>query len=190
MFKKIALLAAFAASLSCAANFGLRGALNISDWASSEGAVAGGSAVGFNAGLAMKAPLSSIFQIVPEVTIDMRSVGDDVLSFDSWVLDIPVMFRLCPATSLYLEVGPQIGIVLSDEWTSDGETIDSFFGNTNTIELALDFGIGYTVMERLDLNFRYIYGMTNVFEDIDTGFGSVEIDIQNLQMQFAVTYWF
>lgn len=216
MFKKLLVAAACAASIASAQNiqFGARAALNLTDWMSSEAATAGGMSVGFNAGAAAKIALSEKASIAPEVTLDLRRVGDDFISYTAWAIDIPVLFHYTPVMNLFVEAGPQIALVLSgswdissnglfdDDWDDDDWDDDDDWGwydaagidqlyKKNTLEVGLVFGVGYDVTPNIDVGFRYIIGLTNVFDDMDLGpFGSVEIDIQNYQMQFGVNYWF
>lgn len=229
MFKKLLVAAACAASIASAQNiqFGGHAALNLTDWMSSEAGTAGGMSVGFNAGAAAKIALSEKASVIPEVTLDLRRVGDDYASYTAWAIDVPVLFHYTPVMNLYVEAGPQIALILSGSWdvsssgsyyddddygwddddygyswdddydygygygaSSVASSLDDMY-KKNTFEFSLVFGLGYDVSPNIDVGFRYILGLTNVFDDVDLGpFGSYEIDIQNYQMQFTVTYWF
>lgn len=219
MFKKLLVAAACAASIASAQNiqFGGHAALNLTDWMSSEAGTAGGMSVGFNAGAAAKIALSEKASVIPEVTLDLRRVGDDYASYTAWAIDVPVLFHYTPVMNLYVEAGPQIALILSGSWdisssgsfydddddydwdddddygygaSSVASSLDDMY-KKNTFEFSLVFGLGYDVTPNIDVGFRYILGLTNVFDDIDLGpLGSYEIDIQNYQMQFTVTYWF
>lgn len=123
--------------------------------------------------------------------------------------------------NLYVEAGPQIALILSGSWdvSSSGSFYDYGWNDydygwndydygygassaasnllddmykKNTFEFSLVFGLGYDVSPNIDVGFRYILGLTNVFDDVEPGFGlpAYEVDIQNYQMQFTVTYWF
>ena len=75
-----------------------------------------------------------------------------------------------------------------------GNTINEFdmYKNTNTLEIGIAAGLGYTVIPNLDVNFRFIMGFTNIFEDVDMGplVGKKEIDVQHMQFSLGATYWF
>ena len=173
--------------------------------------------VGFNAGVAAKYSINEMIAVAPEVGIDFRRVADDDASLSFWVLNIPVLARISPVAGLYVEAGPTIGFILSNDVSTDEPSVDEedfdmsgydmsgfdmdmeadadagFMGGdkTNTLEFGLAFGVGYSVMPNLDVNFRFAMGLTNIYEDIDLGpLGSVEIDVQNMQMSLGVTYWF
>lgn len=226
MFKKLLVAAACAASIASAQNiqFGGHAALNLTDWMSSEAGIAGGMSVGFNAGAAAKIALSEKASVIPEITLDLRRVGDDDVSYTAWAIDVPVLFHYTPVMNLYVEAGPQIALILSGSWdvSSSGSYYDDDdygwdddddwgwdddddwgYGSSaasglddmykkNTFEFSLVFGLGYDVSPNIDVGFRYILGLTNVFDDVELGFGlpAYEVDIQNYQMQFTVTYWF
>ena len=164
--------------------------------------------VGFNAGVAAKYGVNQMISVAPELGIDFRRVADDDATFSAWVLQIPVMVRVNVMPQLYLEAGPSIGFILSSDYDYDApkaeEGVESvfgeataaltgpMFGDTKTFELGLDFGVGYTVIPNLDVNFRVVMGLTDLFEDYDLGpiFGTYEVDVQHLQVSLGATYWF
>lgn len=170
--------------------------------------------VGFNAGVAAKYGINDMIAVAPEVGIDFRRVADDDATLSFWVLQIPVMLRVSPVAGLYVEAGPTLGFILSNDVDVDEPSIDeedmggidmsafdmdmeadagagAMGDKTNTFEFGLAFGLGYSVMPSLDVNFRFAMGLTNVYEDIDMGeWGTFEIDMQNMQMSIGVTYWF
>ena len=163
--------------------------------------------VGFNAGVAAKYNINEMIAIVPELGVDFRRVAGDEVTFSFWVLEIPVLARISPMPNLYVELGPTIGFNLSNDTDYDVPEADGldqdamidiedvtgpmFPKETNTFEFGLAFGVGYTVIPNLDVNFRFAMGMTDIFEKIDLGmFGDVEYDIQNMQLSLGATYWF
>ena len=213
--KKIILLAAavlMAASTSFAQfALGGRGAINF-------GTVYGDDTsdipwgFGFNAGLATKIAINDMFAIAPEATIDLRRASDAIISWSTWAIDIPVLARINVMPQLFLEVGPQISILLSSEEESDlfgisKETIN--FGDAemlNTIEFSVAAGVGYAVAENLDVNFRMVLGLTSMLDDgedvkVETeGLAALQEpedsmsmetgSVKTLQFQVGVTYWF
>ena len=163
--------------------------------------------VGFNAGVAAKYNINEMIAIVPELGVDFRRVAGDEVTFSFWVLEIPVLARISPMPNLYVELGPTIGFNLSNDTDYDVPEADGldqdamidiedvtgpmFPKETNTFEFGLAFGVGYTVIPNLDVNFRFAMGLTDIFEKIDLGmFGDVEYDIQNMQLSLGATYWF
>ena len=171
--KKIILLAAavlMAASASFAQfNLGGRAAINFGTvWGDNTEDVPWG--FGFNAGLATKIGINDMFAVAPEVTIDLRRSSDAVITWSTWAIDIPVLARINLMPTLFVEVGPQIGIILSSEAEMDyilGTTTINY-GDAdilNTFEIGLAAGAGYSITPNLDVNFRLALGFTSILDD-------------------------
>ena len=212
--KKIILLAAavlMAASASFAQfNLGGRAAINFGTiWGDDTSDIPWG--FGFNAGLATKIGINDMFAVAPEVTIDLRRASDAIISWSTWAIDIPVLARINVMPTLFVEVGPQLSILLSSEEETDyligKETIN--YGDAdmlNTIEFGVAAGAGYAISPNLDVNFRLFLGLTSILDD---GEAKVEAEglaaladpedlnmsmevgtVKTLQFQVGVTYWF
>ena len=172
--------------------------------------------VGFNAGVAAKYNVNEMIAVVPEVGIDFRRIADDEVTASFWVLNIPVLARISPVANLYVEAGPTIGFILSNDVEYDEPSFDdadfggynlSDYGidlddmlddagssgageDANTFEFGLAFGLGYSVLPNLDVNFRFAIGLTNLYEDVKTEDYTFESDLQNMQLSIGATYWF
>lgn len=172
--------------------------------------------VGFNAGVAAKYNVNEMIAVVPEVGIDFRRIADDEATASFWVLNIPVLARISPVANLYVEAGPTIGFILSNDVEYDEPSFDdadfggynlSDYGidlddmlddagssgageDANTFEFGLAFGLGYSVLPNLDVNFRFAIGLTNLYEDVKTEDYTFESDLQNMQVSIGATYWF
>ena len=172
--------------------------------------------VGFNAGVAAKYNVNEMIAVVPEVGIDFRRIADDEVTASFWVLNIPVLARISPVANLYVEAGPTIGFILSNDVEYDEPSFDdadfggynlSDYGidlddmlddagsssageDANTFEFGLAFGLGYSVLPNLDVNFRFAIGLTNLYEDVKTEGYTFESDLQNMQLSIGATYWF
>lgn len=185
--KKIILLAAavlMAASASFAQfNLGGRVAANFGTvWGDNTEDVPWG--FGFNAGLATKIGINDMFAVAPEVTIDLRRSSDAIISWSTWAIDIPVLARINLMPTLFVEVGPQIGIILSSEAEMDyilGTTTVNYgdLDILNTFEIGLAAGVGYTVAPNLDVNFRLALGFTSILDD------SKNDDVEEVDMAAA-----
>lgn len=212
--KKVFLLVAavlLAASTSFAQfNLGGRGAINLGTvWGDETSDIPWG--FGLNAGLASKIAINDMFAVAPEVTIDWRRASDAVISWSTWAIDIPVLARINVMPQLFVEVGPQLSILLSSEQEADAfgiskETIN--YGDAemlNTIEFAIAAGAGYTVAPNVDVNFRMVLGLTSILDDgedveveaegLAAAFEEEPMDmevgsVKTLQFQVGVTYWF
>jgi hypothetical protein len=78
-------------------------------------------------------------------------------------LQLPLMIQYYPAPQVYLEAGPQFGLLLSAQDKADNEA-----GQINakddftTGQVAIGVGIGYKASEQLILYGRYNFGLTDV----------------------------
>ena len=152
--------------------------------------------LGFNAGIAAKLGLNDMIAVVPEADVSLRRMSDDDQTWSTWAIEIPVLARINVMPQLYLEVGPQIAFLLSSELEQDfgfgSQTVDlgsSEIDALNTFEFAIDAGAGFSVMPQLDVNFRFVLGMTSMIDSKKLGSQDDEA-AKNLQLQVGATYWF
>ena len=73
------------------------------------------------------------------------------------------MIQYYPAPQVYLEAGPQFGLLLSahDKADSEAEEINAKDDFT-TGQVAIGLGLGYKASEKLILYGRYNFGLTDV----------------------------
>lgn len=144
--------------------------------------------LGVNAGVAAKFTLIPMLDLVPEIDFEMRRASDDDATWTTMAINIPVLLRVNVMPQLFLEVGPTVAFLLSSEMETDDATFSMDLGSDEidvleTFELGLAAGAGFTVMPKLDLNFRVAMGLTSFVSD---DFG----EAKNLQLQLGGTYWF
>ena len=149
--------------------------------------------LGVNAGVAAKFTLIPMLDLAPEIDFEMRRASDDDVTWTTMAINIPVLLRVNVMPQLFLEVGPTVAFLLSSEMETDvdelgGATVSMDLGSDEidvleTFELGLAAGAGFTVMPKLDLNFRVAMGLTSLVSD-DVG------EAKNLQLQLGGTYWF
>lgn len=210
IFLSLALVFGMIATAAAQVNVGARVAGTMSTFKGDDSEDIDFWGVGFNAGVAAKYKLGEMLAVAPELGVDFRRVADDEVTFSFWVLEIPVMVRVNAMPNLYIEGGPTFGFILSNDTDYDVPELEGFdlddavegmvdaddiggamFPNkTNTFEMGLALGVGYTVIPNLDVNFRFAMGFTNIFEDVSYGGYTNDIDIQNLQLSIGATYWF
>ena len=192
MLKKIILAAVVAATASFAQiNFGVHAGVDLNTlWGDDTEDAASG--IGFQAGAAAKISLPMLpITIAPEVLIDMRNydLREDVTTTE-WALDIPVLLRISLLPILYLEAGPELAFNLSTSTdVGDKITFKADDDNFNTVEFDLVFGVGTGILPLVDIDFRVILGLTNIYDD-DSIAGTSELDIKNMQFALGATYWF
>ena len=150
--------------------------------------------LGVNAGVAAKFTLIPMLDLAPEIDFEMRRASDDDATWTTMAINIPVLLRVNVMPQLFLEVGPTVAFLLSSEMETEVTelggvaTVSMDLGSDEidvleTFELGLAAGAGFTVMPKLDLNFRVAMGLTSLVSD-DVG------EAKNLQLQLGGTYWF
>ena len=192
MLKKIILAAVVAATASFAQiNFGVHAGVDINTlWGDDTEDAASG--IGFQAGAAAKISLPMLpITLAPEVLIDMRNydLREDVTTTE-WALDIPVLVRFSLLPILYLEAGPELAFNLSTSTDYGSKvTVKADDDAFNTVEFDLVFGVGTGILPLVDIDFRVILGLTNIYDDESIA-GTSELDIKNMQFALGATYWF
>ena len=148
---------------------------------------------GFAAGVAAKVAVTPMISVVPEVDINLRRQSDDDVTWKTWALEIPILARISPMPLLYVEVGPQLGFLLSSEQEQEigAHTVTTDLGKLkvlNTFEFGLAAGLGYTVIPNLDVNFRTAFGLTSIVDG--KKWVGTDDSVKNIQFQVGATYWF
>lgn len=162
-------------------NFGVKGGLNIT---SLTGNVNDNvkSRVTFHAGALAEIAFSDMFSIQPELLYS--SQGYKYLN-DKGIndyLNVPIMGKFYPIEGLHIEMGPQLGFLLTAKEKNKARTQDVKEGY-KTFDFGLNFGAGYK-LEDLNLLFglRYNLGLSKVLKS--------NSKIKNGVFQISVGYLF
>ena len=149
-------IAIAASSLTFAQQFGAKAGLNVSNLSNSDL----NSKAGFYAGVFMNAPLSSQFNIQPELLYNGLGAkkGDNKLNLD--YISVPVMFQYKATPEFFLEAGPQFGFLVS----AKANSID-IKDETNSFDFGLGLGAGYWFTDKIGANARYVAGLTDIAKD-------------------------
>ena len=140
---------------------------------------------------------------------------DYTRNFDMTFLDFAFYVQGEISSSFYLEVGPQLSINTSGDYTieSDSETFDIFENiEQSTVEFGINIGLGYHILDNLTVGFRWYMGFNEVFPDVKYYFeditpddydskthkikSSVKTSVSNLKgahsmmFKLGLTYWF
>lgn len=195
MFKKILLAAVLAATASFAQiNVGIHAGVDMNTMWGDDVDDDAATGVGFNAGVGMKISLPLLpITVAPEVLIDMRNLDvSKNVTWTEWALDIPVLVRFSLLPILYLEAGPELAFNLSvSAEDDDGHEVEYDDDAFNTMEFDLVFGIGTGIVPFVDIDFRVILGLTNIYADYETKLVTVKAkDASNMQFALGATYWF
>ena len=187
-----------------APQFGVKGGVNISTLTSDDFDDPD-SRTSFNAGVFLEIPLNDRFSIQPEVlyseqgfTIKQNDQDnlfdtDENYEYQLSYIQVPIMAKVYLVKGLNIEVGPQFGFKVNEEFdfqptTDDGdieiEDEDSYIKDFDT---SVAFGAGYKFDNGLFFNARYTLGLTNIFED-NTILG--DVDAKNAVWQFGLGFAF
>jgi opacity protein-like surface antigen len=156
---------------------------------------------GLNAGIFLNYRLSSLFGLQTELLYSQQGyttqgIGITDISgtpfFDAkfktslQYLNVPVLldYKL-GQTGIYLELGPQVGFLLEDNYYADNKKIDNYLKedkpSTNKIDFSMVGGVGYHFDFGVSVSARYSYGFINAEkEDI--------LSSKNRLFQFALAY--
>lgn len=79
-------------------------------------------------------------------------------------LQLPLMIQYYPVPNIYLEAGPQIGVLISarDKVNEFDEPHANVKGDFSTAQIALGIGAGLKASEKIIFYGRYNFGLTDV----------------------------
>lgn len=159
MNRLLLLILVVATTTGYSQTFGLKGGLNVSSLGGDSQGVS--SKTSFHVGLFMLAPLSEKVKIMPELVYSEQgaSANSPTGKINYNYLNLPVMFNFYPTEKFFLQVGPQLGILASAEFTSGTNTVNVKSQLKDT-DFALGLGLGADLQKVL-LNARYNLGLSS-----------------------------
>lgn len=127
--------------------------------------------------------LTDMISIQPEVLYSAQGaksseMGVDITSKVNYI-NVPIMLQL-KFGSIYAEVGPQIGFLMSAEASSSGVTID-FKDNTKSTDIGAAIGAGFKFENGLGIGARYSMGFSSIDDVGDS-------DIKNSVIGLGLSY--
>lgn len=110
-----------------------------------------------NFGVMGEMSFSEKFSFQPEIMYSIQgySVNDDLVSLN--YLNVPLMGKYYVAKGFSLEVGPQIGFLLS----AKDESVN-VKDNFKTLDFGVNVGLGYKLNNGLNFGARYNMGLSNI----------------------------
>lgn len=158
---------AFAFSNAQETKFGVKGGLNLTNWAG--GDVEGTSSlVGFHVGGFAEIKIIDKLAIQPELLFSTQGtqVDGNALTGD-WdiktnYINIPVLAKYYIVDKFSVEAGPQLGFLVSAK--VDGEDVKDSF---KTVDFGFNLGAGYHFTENISVNLRYTIGLSPLADDAD-----------------------
>jgi len=181
--------------------FGAKAGLNLSNVSIEiEDGVETDGKIGYNFGAFAEISLSEKLIFQPELLFSTQGFkvkqSIDEFSFEQTnkmnYLNVPIMFRYAVFNKFGLEVGPQVGFLLSanseikETFNGESETFDQDFKDSvKSIDFGLNFGASYDVSENIIIGARYNLGLSNINnEDGDAN------KINNTVFSFSLGYRF
>ena len=171
-------------SSSSPVRFGIKAGMNVSSL-SKDGALEDqGSKIGFNAGVFANIPVASSFSIQPEVLYSQYGDKyDQVIAGNRYsrarhldYVAVPVMFQYNVIPNLYLEAGPEFGILVSAKNKFKNETNNDvitesgdYKDDLNSFNLGIGLGAGYYFTDNIGITARYTAGLTDIAKDRPSG---------------------
>jgi hypothetical protein len=184
--KKILLTAAAVFAISFAnaqdVKFGAKAGLNLSSLANAEGAK---TQVGFHVGGYATISVSDKFAVQPELLYSAQGAKFEGGSLNLSYINIPVMAKFNVADKFNLEVGPQVGLLMSATQKFSGGSLDVKEGY-KTMDFGLNFGAGYDVAENINVGLRYCLGLSQLEKELATG----QTATKNTNIQLSLGYRF
>ncbi|MDI6034619.1 porin family protein [Flavobacterium sp. LB2P84] len=170
--------------------FGVKGGLNISTITNADvDGVNSKSLVGFHVGFFGEFMISNTFAIQPEVLYSAQGTKFEFEGLDGDLkldyITIPVMAKYYVADAFSLEVGPQIGFLVSAKAKSGGESED-VKDELKSTDVSLNFGLGYDITENFMIGARYNFGLTRLQDELFPD----EDESKNSVFQISIGYKF
>ena len=211
--KKLLLTAAIAVFTLSSVNaqditFGAKAGINIANLDVTDANI--DSRTSLHLGVTAEFEISDTFSIQPELLYSSQgateSDTEEISSFryvseNDWKLNyiqIPIMVKFYASEGLSLEAGPQIGFLASAEVDFVNTETDLLTGTSDrnsgtidakdlvkSVDLGLNFGLGYKLDSGLNFALRYNLGLSNIYDVSET-----DVKIKNRVFQLSVGYTF
>jgi hypothetical protein len=154
----------------------------------------------FHLGVIFEKELSNKFIFLGEIlyskkgfTADFQTDSHDVyLNY----INMPILFKFKPIKRIGLEVGPEIGYLLSSKFKSIGNPSQDAAGLYNyKLDFNLDLGISIDIISHIGLGIRYCYGLSDVYNEESVQIPNssdpiFDTKLTNRTIQFSLTYNF
>jgi opacity protein-like surface antigen len=172
-------------------HFGLKGGVNFASVSTTDDLTNPDARVGFNIGAVVAYDVTEKFGVQLELLYSQQgftyeadgSNGNQTAELD--YINIPVMFGFTVAEGLTLQAGPELGFNTRAKYTADNasETIIEYI---NTVNFGAGAGLQYELDFGLFFQARYVWGISNVFDEND----SVGLTVRHKVASLSAGYFF
>jgi len=147
--------------------------------------------------------ISSLIHFTPELLFRYASYSqDDDLGereFSQMDLEIPLLVRANATPKFYAYIGPQLGLNLSSDVSLKAKVADKVSGETTahsvsekveqtSFGLSVAVGGGYYVMDKLGVDLRIGFGLTELYPDSNGKFVDLS-GAKDLSFKLGANYW-
>lgn len=165
-------------------NIGLKGGLNISKIS---GTIQFSSIPSFAVGAYTQIPLNDNIDFQPEIIYNATGGKFETAKTKLNYINLPLLAKYNVAnTDLSIIGGPQLGLVLSANTTSEGIT-ESIKQEVNSFEFSGVTGLQYSLSDKFIIGSRYQFGLSNIFKTTDVSeIFPLSISLKNSVFNFYV----
>jgi hypothetical protein len=132
----------------------------------------------FHVGGVVNIGVSEKFSVQPELLYSAQGASYDGGDLKLDYLNVPVLAKFMVAEGFSIEVGPQVGFILSAK--DDGEDVKDFLKST---DFSGAVGLAYEMATGLNFAARYTLGLGNIVDESGT-------DLKNNVFQVSIGYIF
>ncbi|MCT4698875.1 porin family protein [Tenacibaculum haliotis] len=158
--------------------FGAKAGLNIAN-VSGDGIDDNDARTSFHIGAVAEIEISDKFSVQPELVYSAQGAKTKMEGIDVTMaldyLNVPVMAKYYVAEGFSLELGPQIGFLMSAKMKAEvgGESVEEDIKDDykmKSVDFGLNFGAGYKLESGLNFSARYNLGLSKI-SDIEDSTG-------------------
>lgn len=126
---------------------------------------------GFHIGGLAEIPFSDEITLQPEVLLSFQGSGTGGTLYSGdinlFYLNVPLMAKYNVWDELYVEAGPQLGLLLSSNIDADSYNT-SVTPDKNSLDIGLGVGAGYRLNDEFYFQLRFVPGLVNVVKDFSS----------------------
>jgi hypothetical protein len=170
-------------------SFGVKGGVNFAT-VNGDDIDSPDSRTSFHVGALVEVPVSDMFSVQAEALysgkgfdFDYEGSDGDKAELQLDYIDVPVLAKFYLTEGLSLEAGPQLSFLINEELdvnpNSDSGDLD--LDEAESIDLGLAGGLSFQTNFGIFATGRYIYGLSDVYKDVD---------IHNSTFQIGIGYKF
>ena len=139
-----------------------------------DGLISSGPFPGFQIGAVAEIPIQGEFYFAPEVLFSLQGTRGVDENIKLGYLNVPLMAKYHITDAIAVELGPQVGVLLTDN-------LEDFLFEGNNFDIGLGLGGGYRLNDNFYFQLRLNAGFLNVIENVEA---------KNVALQVGAIYYF